>query len=144
MRSKKATKPRSTLDALGVRVEKFDLLKSLAQALAGLTFGHLARGDADGLKADLRKILAGRVRNTALPMSADSAPHRHQMVLVQEYSQPTYALLDSGALPNIMSKVMAETLNITLKPNKQSIRAASGSAEPCVGVEKMYLSDYGT
>ena len=64
-------------------------------------------------------------------MNVDSILHGHQVVYVQAYSQPTYALLDSGALPNVMSSSMANTLNVTLKPTNQSIRVASGTAEPC-------------
>ena len=131
---KKTTKPKSTLEALEKRVERFDLLTSPSQASVGLTFEQLARGDTHGLREDLRRKMTGRVRNGALSMKVDSISHRHQVVYVQAYSKPACALLDSGALPNVMFSAMANALNITLKPTNRSIRVASGAAEPCSGI----------
>ena len=44
---------------IGKRVEKYDLLNNLAQAQAGITFGHIARGDIDYAKNELQEILSG-------------------------------------------------------------------------------------
>ncbi len=35
---------------IGKRVEKYGLINNLAQAQAGITFGHIARGDVDSAK----------------------------------------------------------------------------------------------
>ena len=130
----KTNKKKAVSEALAKRVEQFDLLSSIAQAPVGLTLGQLIRGDADGLKADLRKILAGKVRSPALSLQATTAPHRHQVLRVKVYSEETFALLDSGAIPNVMSLPMVERLNLELRPTERSVKVANGSTEACTGV----------
>ena len=86
-------------------------MSSLAQASSGITFGQIARGDVDNVRRDLQKILSGKVRNSAVHVTNEeednavdhSPPHRHQVIRVTVYSEPFYALLDSGAMPNVMS-----------------------------------------
>ena len=68
------SKKKSISEALGKRVEQFNLLTSISQAPIGLTIGQLVRGDADGLKSDLRKILSGKVRSSALTINSGTAP----------------------------------------------------------------------
>ncbi len=43
---------------LGKRVEKYELIKNLAQAQAGITFGDIARGEIDFAKNELQRILS--------------------------------------------------------------------------------------
>ena len=74
----------------------------------GLSFGMIADGDRDGLKADLRKKQKRRIRGKALSVDIDSISHRHSLVYVRTNSQISRALLDSGDLPKILSSNMAK------------------------------------
>ena len=60
-RSGKKSASKILIDALGKRVEKYDLINNLAQAQAGITFGQIARGDIDFAKTELQRILAGKM-----------------------------------------------------------------------------------
>ena len=53
----KPSKAKNIGNALWKRVERFDLLKSIAQSPVGLNIGQLMRGDTEGFRSDVRKIL---------------------------------------------------------------------------------------
>ena len=144
MRKSKAKTPKSKpiAQVLGKRVEQYDLLSSLAQASSGITFGQIARGDVDSVRRDLQKIFSGKVRKSAVHVTKDedgktddpSPPNRHQLVSVTVYSEPVYALLDSGAIPNVMSMKFAKKLNLEVTPTNRRIVVANGASDGCEGV----------
>ena len=53
MRPKKRAKLKSTIDALGRRVDNFDQPKSFSIAPARILFRKFGGGDADGVKVDI-------------------------------------------------------------------------------------------
>ena len=127
-------------NALSKRIERFDIMKSIAQAPVGLTIGQIVRGDAEGLRSEVRKILSGKVRDTALAIHSENVPQRPQAVRVQAYSEDTLALLDSGAISNVMSISMVEILNLKLKPTQRSIKVANETTGVCSGVSEQVPS----
>ena len=78
----------------------------------GLTQGQLVRGDADGLKADLRKILAGKVQNSVLTIDSGIALQFHQIVRLQVYSEEFFTILGSSTIPHVIYVQMVEKLNL--------------------------------
>ena len=60
---------------LGKRVEKYDLINNLAQAQAGITFGHIARGDIDFAKNELQKILSGKMGRAVVKFAGKDEVH---------------------------------------------------------------------
>ena len=93
---------------LGERVERHDFLKSLDCAPSGIIFGQISNGDIDSLKQELLGIIAKKVKRSSLSVAEEanpdpSPPNRHQVVDLSVYSEPVYGLLDSGAIPNVMS-----------------------------------------
>ena len=111
---------------IGKRVEKYDLLNNLAQAQAGIIFGHIARGDIDFAKNELQKILSGKMSRTIVNFAGKDevrgvSMSRHLLVRGQIYSKSTMALFDSGAIPNIMSHKMVKKLHLRMQPTKRSI-----------------------
>ena len=135
----KDSKRKSILQALGKRVEQYDLLNNLAQAEAGITFGQIARGDVDNVRKDLQKILSGRFKNPSLNVAGEDEeehvpPSRHQLVMLTVYSEPVYGLLDSGAIPDIMSSRLAEKLKLEVEPTNRRIIVANGASEGVQGV----------
>ena len=89
---------------LGEVVEKYELINNLAQDQAGITFGHIARGDFDFAKNDLQKILSGKMGRTIVNFARKDevcgvSMSRHLLVRVQVYSESIMELFDSGAIP---------------------------------------------
>ncbi len=123
---------------LGKRVEKYDLINNLAQAQAGITFGHIARGDIDFAKNKLQKILSCMMGRTIVNFAGKDEVHgvlmpRHLLVWVQVYSESMMALFDSGAIPNVMSHKMVKKPHLRMQPTNCSIKVANCASEKCVG-----------
>ena len=96
-------------------------------------FGHIARGDVDDVRKDLQKVLSGKVKMSAVNVAFDEGeedfapPKRHQVVKLTVYSEPVYALLDTGAIPNVMSLSSAKKLKFDIFPTAQRIIVANGT-----------------
>ena len=130
---KKDTRQKSAMQVLGDRVERYDFLKSLACAPAGITFGQIANGDVDNVKKELQKIIAKKVKRTSVNVAGEgdrgpSPPNRHQVVELAVYSEAVYGLLDSGAIPNVMSDKLANKLRLELSPTERRIIVADGTS----------------
>lgn len=85
-------------------------MNSLVQALYGITFGQIARGDVDNVRRELQKIFSGKMRKKLVHVADErkdkddnSLPqNRHTVVNLPVYCEQVYALVDSGAIPNVM------------------------------------------
>ncbi len=58
---------------------------------------------------------------------------RHILVRVQVYSESTIALIDLGAIPNVMSHKMVKKLHLRMQPTNRSIKVANCASENCMG-----------
>ena len=56
----KKSKVKAIIEALEHRVEKYDLMSSLARAHSGIIFGQIALGDIDLVKEELQRIFSVR------------------------------------------------------------------------------------
>ncbi len=63
--SRRKTSKSTVTKEFGDRVEKYDLMNSLAQTSAGISFGQLPRGDAVQARGELQELLARRTRSAA-------------------------------------------------------------------------------
>lgn len=113
------------------RVEQYDLINNLAQASAGITFGQIASGDVDKVLKDLQRVLSGKDRAVSLNVTVEDEdefllPDRHMVVRLNAYSEPVYALLDSGAIRNVISARLVEKLNLKVTPTERRIIVANG------------------
>ncbi len=61
-------------------------------------------------------------------------PNPHQVVKLAVYSEPVFGLLDSGAIPNVMSDTLAEKLRLQLSSTKRRIVLADGSTGDCAEI----------
>ena len=126
------------MQVLGERVERNDFLKSLACAPAGITFGQIANGDVDSVKKELQMIIAQKVKRTSVNVAGEgdrspSLTNRHQVVELEVYSEAVYGLLDSGAVPNVMSDKVANKLRLELSPTERRIIVADRTSGGCAG-----------
>jgi hypothetical protein len=119
---------------LSNRVEKYDVLNELAQAPAGLTFGQLVRGDAEHAQKTLKKLLAARSSSKVSTIDTDSVPRKLRLVAAEVESKEVLALLDSGAVPDIMSSRLARLLQLQPKSTSRNITVANGATTAGAGV----------
>ena len=122
---------------LGKSVEKYDLINNLVQAQAGITFGHIARGDIDFAKNLFQKILSGKMGRAVVNFAGKDEVHgvsmsRHFLFRVQVYSESTMALFDSRATTNVMSHKIVKRLHLRRQPTNRSIKVANCASEKCV------------
>ena len=84
----------------------------------------------------IRKLLGRGMATTATAdLSSGPIPTRVlRKVNVRVYGTTCSALLDSGAVPNIMSLPLAELLSLSPRDTGKRIRVADGSVSRCVGV----------
>lgn len=61
-------------------------------------------------------------------------PSRHQLVQLTVYSEPVYALLDSGATPDVMSTSLAQKLKLQVEPTNCRFIVVNGASEIVEGV----------
>ena len=77
-KSKKSVKKsagKMVIAELGKRVEKYDLIRNLAHAQAGITLGQIARGDIDFAKNELKRILSGKLGRAVVNFAGKDEVH---------------------------------------------------------------------
>ena len=94
---------------LGKRIERSDFLKSLACAPAGITFGQTANRNAHGVRKELQKIIAKKMKRNSVNVAdgghrGPSTQNRHQLVEFAVYSESIYGLSDSRFILNVISE----------------------------------------
>ena len=92
--------------------------------------------------------MSGRVENTSLNVICDDEkehvpPNRHRLVLFTVYSEPVYPLLESGSMPDIMSKRLAEKLMLEMEPTNHRIVVANVASEGAQGVVNNVPVEFG-
>ena len=115
-------------------VGKYNVVAELANAPAGLTFGVLMRGDADEAKKESRCLLASSNTRKSVAASASVTPRRLKVVAVRVFGTDVQAVLDTGAVPNLLSTSLAYDLGLTLKPTTKKITIANGKRSICRGL----------
>ena len=62
-----------------------------------------------------------------------TAPRRHQTLTVTIYGHPIRVLLDTGAIPNLLSLAVAQKIGVRTEQSKATIRVANGDTAQSVG-----------
>lgn len=121
-------------------VGAYDVISQLANAPSGLTFGQLMRGDSKEAEKELRRLFtplkaraAPRKASKANPAVNPKGDRVLKVVPVQIYGTSTSALLDTGAVPNLISEELAKHLKLNPKPTLKTITVADGSNSSCIG-----------
>ena len=109
-------------------------MSELATASSGLIFGKLVRGDAYMAKKKMVRLFAKqRVRGRAFAGHADTRSRRLRLVTVKVYETEGQALLESGAVPNIISPTLASKPCLSPQLTEKHITVADGANAPCLG-----------
>ena len=89
------------------------MLNSIAQAPTGLSFGQLLRGDASEARGELQRRFKGKGRSSSVPaIDADDLDEEvilklHLLARLKVQHEPVFTLIDSGAIPNVLSKELS-------------------------------------
>ena len=131
---KKKLKKTSKKTSLQEHVGKYNVISELANAPSGLTFGQLIRGDADVAKKEIGRLFTKQGgRRRVFAGHADMKPRRLRLVTLKVYGTEGEALLDSGAVPNIISPKLVVKLCLSPQPTGKRITVADGGNAPCLG-----------
>eukprot|EP00737_Agarophyton_chilense_P002013 gb/GEZJ01002278.1/.p1 GENE.gb/GEZJ01002278.1/~~gb/GEZJ01002278.1/.p1 ORF type:complete len:592 (+),score=68.54 gb/GEZJ01002278.1/:824-2599(+) len=131
-KTRKPKKSKGSAQGLHDQVGKYNVMAELAAASPGLTFGQLLRGDADETRKLLKPLLSGMVliRHASF-LHATSLPRR-----LKGIATDASALLDSGAVPNLLSWEMCNQLTLAPSPTSRRVIVADGSAADVLGCVK--------
>ena len=137
-KKKKDTPNKSAMHVQVERLERYNSLQSLACAPVGIAFGQKANGDVDNVMSDLQKIITNKVKRTSVNVPGEgnrspAIPNRHQVLELAVYSEAACILLDSGAIPNVMSDKLAKNLRRERFPTERRIIVADGTSGSCAG-----------
>lgn len=142
----------STKQGLSEHSAKYDVVSELANASTNLTFGQLIRGDGEKAKSDIRRLLSGGAklrRNVTAAVSAPKIrPRRLKVVKIKVYGMDSEALMDSGAVPNLISERLCNILSLPFDRRSVGLTVADGqrasSAETIsdipVSIDSLHIS----
>eukprot|EP00172_Hildenbrandia_rubra_P002482 Plantae.Rhodophyta-Hildenbrandia_rubra.ctg3341.p1 GENE.Plantae.Rhodophyta-Hildenbrandia_rubra.ctg3341~~Plantae.Rhodophyta-Hildenbrandia_rubra.ctg3341.p1 ORF type:complete len:780 (+),score=121.43 Plantae.Rhodophyta-Hildenbrandia_rubra.ctg3341:795-3134(+) len=137
---------RNLAQELERRSDAYDVIQELSSMNINLTVGQLLRGDALRARSQLRSLFRGRraqgarravntLQVNALQETLDAgAPRKHQTAQAEIFGLKIHVLLDSGAIPNIMSKTLADRLNVEVVESSRKLTVANGEGARSVGI----------
>ena len=126
-------------------VGKYDVVSELARAPSGLLFGQLARGDAESARWEINSLLARKARSgRGFGGPVELRPRRLGLTTVCVYGTEANSLLESGAVPNIISPKLVEKLSLAPKETKKHITAANGRGAACMCAPEQVPVSFGS
>lgn len=135
----KTRKARSKRQAFHAdRTYRYDVVSAFMNGKFGLKFGQLLQGDANSARKELQRILGkAKLKLVVLEEYIDRNSDNEESCLavpaVRTYGVELYALLDTGAILNVMSPQVVRKLS--LKPEKISkvVTVAPGDKSSAIG-----------
>lgn len=106
--------PRKTKVSIAEHAPTYEFSRELGKASCGLTFRKLMSGDAIEAKREMVKILSAK-SSLKVGVAGETKDHGKRIIktiLVKVYGTEARNLLDSGAVPNVLSKEFVERLGI--------------------------------
>lgn len=117
---------------------KYDFMTVLSNSLSRNTFGNLLRGDAMEAKKELRSLSTASSGNKVNDLAAESSSGRRVLKIVdgKVYGSEENALLDSVAVPNIISKSFEDRLSAIAEDTKKHITVSNVVKSAVLGLQK--------
>ena len=81
----------------------------------------------------MKKVLNLGRSSISFTGATKKIPSRLKLVTVSLYNNAFQALIDSGAVPDLISKKVVDKIGLDLKPTEESIIVADGSSSKCLG-----------
>ena len=134
-KSKKNKRSKTGILSIEHHVGIYDVISELAKASCGLTFGQLARGDAEEAKKRLRRMLspsAKKKRTVAAPVG--EIPRRLKIIRIAVSGTDAESLFDSGASPNLLSSSLCQRLSLEVIKTDRRITVANGNKTGVTGI----------
>lgn len=127
---KKVSKRNSNKSSLTDHVQKYDLLCELANASSGLSIGQLLRGDKIQARKDPSRLFARKTPSKVAVLSTGRETNQGRRVLkttlAKRYGTEAHALLDSDAIPNVISNKFVTKLELDVEKTTRRITVATG------------------
>ena len=121
-----------------------DVVSSLTNAPPRLVVGQVIRGAGEEAEKEICSLFNSRSTGP-VAVSIGPLPKRMKVVSVQVYGTQIRALLDSGAIPNLMNASVASKLSVSPYPTSTNITVATGQTTTCLGfIEEVLLQFNGT
>lgn len=113
--------------------EKYDVVSALTSAPSGITFGQLWRGDATSARKELDRIFGKGKLKLGVVADVKGAVEENEeeekclaVTKVSMYGLDVYALMDSGATPNVVSPRVVERLSLIPQATNKVLTVANG------------------
>ena len=134
---KKHTRRTHAVKEVQARAPPYDVVTALANTPSGLTFGQLARGDADTAKPKICSLLSSPRPRPLLatgPYEEPPAlPRKHRKITGVLRGVEVPIVLDTGAIPNLMSEEMMQKLGLQLTRVGGRLKLAKNLIVECAG-----------
>lgn len=137
-KKKKFSARKSEKQVLKESAGQYDLLLELANASSGLTFGQLLRGDASEAKRQMDRLLSARGQKVTVVDEASPPPNSKclELAKLKIYGSDVYSLMDSGAIPDVISRSLCERLKLEPEVSSRRITTATGEKSATLGLLK--------
>lgn len=114
--------------------KKYDVIQDILDKPSGMTYGQILSGQAEEARKKLRKVFPTSGKGQVLATPAAAEPERLKLIPVTISGVETQALLDSGAIPNLISVALVQELGITVYGTSKTITVADGTSSECIGI----------
>lgn len=120
------------------RPEKYDVVSALTNAQSGITFGHLWQGNAAYARKELDRIFGkGQLKLGVVEEREQNDEDTEEKCLavapVRIHGMELYALMDSGATPNVLSPSVVKWLSLNPEGTKKVVTVATGDKSGAQG-----------
>lgn len=119
--------------------DRYDEVSALANAPAWLTFRQLLQGDAASVRKELDRIFGKGKLKLGVIEEIEQTPLSEKeetllaLALAKVHEMDVYALLDSGAAPNVVSPLLAKRLSLRTEQSAKVMNVANGDNSDVLG-----------
>lgn len=95
------------------------------------------RGDAEESKREIGRLFSARGGAKGGKVQGIAEENGRRVLKVEKvevYGSKAFALMDSGAVPNVFSKVFVQRLSLVPRETHKNITVATGTKSPVVGI----------
>lgn len=132
----RGTKKMDEIGSITERAALYDVVSALTNAASGLSFGQILQGEVFRVQKELRKLFGKNTSRRKEILTKRSERKSREILKVcplTVHGQGVYSLLNTGAVPNLISTSLAKQLGLTFSYTKETITLADGTMTICHG-----------
>lgn len=112
------------MDNITEHVLKYYILSKLARSPSLMTFKQLLRGDAEEAKKIFKRMMSWKRSGPLMVKEVNGKTRFPKLINLQAHVTKKQAVLDTGAIPNLISDALAKKLSITPEDTTRRITMA--------------------